>query len=97
MPRLRRSRQTGLDRERHGLLRGVRVLVTRVNFQLPVHLLAEFGFRQHAGNRFFDHAGGTGGANLLRAGFDQTAGITGEMPVNLLVIFLARQLYLLRR
>ena len=82
------------DRQRHRLLRGVRMLVARVNFQFPVHLLAEFGLRQHARNRFFDHPGRTGGANLLRARFDQTARITGEMPVNLLRVFAARQLHL---
>src|ERR1700733_7080272 len=67
------------------------MLVTRINLQLPVHLLAEFGFWQHTGNRFLHHTGGAGCADFLRARFDQTSRITRETPINLLGVFPARQ------
>jgi len=57
--------------------------VTRIDLQFPVHLFSQLRLGKHALNGFFHNPGRTRLAHPLNAGFYQTAGIPGEVTVDL--------------
>src|SRR5207253_4131 len=74
-----------------GLLSLMRMLRTRVNFQLPVHLLAKLVLWQHARDSQLHHLDRPLGAHLRSAHFLQTTGIAGVMAIHLLPFLVAGQ------
>src|SRR6185312_14785462 len=73
------------------LLRLVRMLLARVNFQFPVHLFPELRLGEHPRDGVFNHSGRARRAHFLCTGLYQAAGITRVAPVDLLFIFPASQ------
>src|SRR5689334_4355644 len=68
-----------------GLLRGVRVFVTLVNFQLAEHLRAELRLRQHTLYRVFDNPLRLARKTLLEFFRAQTAGVSRVAVIDLLL------------
>src|SRR5579883_2091022 len=82
------------DRERLGLLRGVRMFGAGVDLELAKLRVAQWAFGQHALDRLFDHALGMLGQHLAQRGGLDAAGILGMAPVELVVELVAGDAHL---
>src|SRR5215469_12543994 len=72
-------------------MRRVRMLITRIDLQFPVHLFAKLRLRQHAEDGVLDNPGGTLGAYALEALLHQSSGVSREMAVHLFFFLGAAQ------